>query len=409
MRVCVIGAGFAGLAAADALAAAGTEAIVLEARERVGGRVWSRRPWDGPPIEMGAEFVTDGYRTLPETAASLGLELAPMGMSFGSREPRGGIGAAVPALRAATAAFAAAVAEGDLRGVSVAELLDRLPIDPGARELIGSRIQISYAHRASDIAAGSVRDVEHLFDATEARRVRGGNQGIALRLAARLRPAVRLSCPVQQIAHSPAGVRVATAGGEVEADACVVAVPAPVARRMAYQPALPDWKAGAIARVVSGDAAKLFVPLRRPAAPSSVMAVPEHFWTWTAGEDGGRPATVLGAFAGSGPALAGLAVAAGAERWLQRVGHLRQDLELEESRAVLSTWTDDPWAAGAYSTHTPARPPSDDEALRLPCGRIAFAGEHTAGEWFGTMEGALLSGARAAADVLAMRGGPRER
>jgi monoamine oxidase len=402
MRVCVIGAGFAGLAAADALTAAGVEVMVLEARDRVGGRVWSHRPWDGTRIEMGAEFVTEGYRKLPETAARLGLGLAPMGMSFGKRDPRGGIGATVPALRAATAAFAAAVAAGDLQGVSVAQLLDRLPINPGARELIGCRIQVSYAHPAGDIAADSVRDVEQLFDGSEARRVKGGNQGIALRLAARLGAAVRLSSPARRVAHTPGGVRVSTDGDEVEAEACVVAVPAPVAGGIAFQPPLPEWKAAAIARTVSGHAAKLFVPLSRPAAPSSVMAVPEHFWTWTAGGEDGESAAVMGAFAGSSPALARLAVAAGAQRWLSRVRRLRPDLELDEGGAVLSTWIDDPWACGAYSTRSPGQPRSDDEVLRRPCGRIAFAGEHTAGEWFGTMEGALLSGERAAADVLAM-------
>ena len=92
MRVCVIGAGFAGLAAADALARGGADVTVLDARDRVGGRVWTSHAPNGARIEMGAEFVTAGYTAVPETAARLGLELEPMGMSFTRREPRGGIG-----------------------------------------------------------------------------------------------------------------------------------------------------------------------------------------------------------------------------------------------------------------------------------------------------------------------------
>ena len=90
-RVCVIGAGFAGLAAAAALADGGLEPLVLEARERVGGRVHSRRLANGAVVELGAEFVEDDQQTLVATAARLGLAMAPAGIAYGDREPRGGL------------------------------------------------------------------------------------------------------------------------------------------------------------------------------------------------------------------------------------------------------------------------------------------------------------------------------
>ena len=62
--IAVVGAGFAGLAAADRLAAAGREVLVLEARDRVGGRVWSHRMPNGGVVERGAEFITYGYDEL---------------------------------------------------------------------------------------------------------------------------------------------------------------------------------------------------------------------------------------------------------------------------------------------------------------------------------------------------------
>ena len=78
---------------------------------------------------------------------------------------------------------------------------------------------------------------------------------------------------------------------------------------------------------------------------------------------------------------------------------LRPDLSLEDDGALLSAWPE-----GAYSTVESGRPDGDPEALAAPVGRLAFAGEHTAGHWFATMEGALRSGHRAAADILTAAG-----
>lgn len=387
----MIGAGFAGLAAAEALSLAGVSVTVLEARDRVGGRVWSQRLANGAVIEMGAEFVTEGYTLMPGIVERLGLRLAPMGMSFNLREPHGGLGADPAALAEAVAAAGAAIERGDGDGFSATQLLERLPIDPGARELIACRLQVSYAHPAASIAADAVRDIGHLFVPAEARRVAGGNQSLALRLADGRD--VRLSTSAHRVTATEAGLRV---NGDLDIDAVLVAVPAPAVARIEFSPSLPDWKTGALRRVVYGDAAKLAVPLTEAAPPSSVLAVRERFWTWTARDGDGAVAPVVTAFAGSAPAVAALEVDRGAARYLERVHALRPDLSLDGSRAVLATWPE-----GAYSTREPGRPAGDDDALARPVGRIAFAGEHTAGEWFATMEGALRSGVRAAHDLLA--------
>jgi monoamine oxidase len=77
VRVCVVGAGFAGLAAAAALADGGAEPMVLGARDRVGGRVHSRELAGGAVVELGAEFVERDHHALAATAARLGLALRP--------------------------------------------------------------------------------------------------------------------------------------------------------------------------------------------------------------------------------------------------------------------------------------------------------------------------------------------
>src|SRR3954468_4310207 len=92
MRAVVVGAGLAGLVAADELARAGAEVVVLEARPRVGGRVWSQTLPNGAVVEMGAEYILPGNTAVLELAERLGLGLWDKGMRYGRRDPRGGIG-----------------------------------------------------------------------------------------------------------------------------------------------------------------------------------------------------------------------------------------------------------------------------------------------------------------------------
>jgi monoamine oxidase len=93
-----------------------------------------------------------------------------------------------------------------------------------------------------------------------------------------------------------------------------------------------------------------------------------------------------------------LQTAAGPTRWLDSLERLRPDLDLDTGGAVLSTWDNDPWVRAAYST---SPPPELEAAVERPTGPLAFAGEHTAGEHAGLMEGAIRSGRRAARSLLA--------
>lgn len=399
MRAIVIGAGFAGLAAADALRRGGAEVVVLEARDRVGGRVWSRELGNGAVVELGAEFVLPGNDVLLGLVERFRLGLWEKGMRYGVREPRGAPGVDLEALRRAADAIGAALT-GATRRSSVAELLAGVPLDPAVREAVTARVEISSANTADVVDASALGGLAaHADDVCPS--VAGGNQRLALALAAALGDAVRLQAPVRRVAWSPAGVRAVTEAGEVEGDAAVVAVPASVLGEIAFEPALPEAAGEAFAAVVYGQAAKLFVPLRAPAPPSAVLSVPERYWTWTAtGADGVQP--VVSAFVGSPPALDRLRLDEGAEAWLASLARLRPDLELDTAGAVLSTWHDDPWVRAAYSTRSPCSP--DDVLLTAPVGPLHFAGEHTAGEHAALMEGALRSGLRAAAQILARPG-----
>jgi monoamine oxidase len=406
VRAVVVGAGLAGLVAADELLRAGAEVVVLEARSRVGGRVWSERLPNGAVIEMGAEYILPGNTAIRELAGRFGLGLWDKGMRYGRRDPEGGIGTSHEELAAAMA-----TAEEELGGEgraeqSAEEFLDSIDIPAGAREAILARVEISCANTADRVAAADLGGVAHIDDEPSP-SIAGGNQRLPLALAAELGDALRLGAPVRAIewrggggatgSGEPSGVRVATGSDTVEADVAVIAVPAGVLDQIAFDPPLPRAVAGPLRAVEYGHAAKLFVPLRSPAEPGAVMNVPERYWTWTATGNGGEVQPVVSAFAGSRPALDALEAEAGPSRWLDSLERLRGDLELDTAGAVLSTWADDPWAGAAYST---SPPPEVAAATTRPTGPLAFAGEHTAGEHAALMEGAIRSGRRAALSLL---------
>ena len=146
--------------------------------------------------------------------------------------------------------------------------------------------------------------------------IAGGNQRLAEALADAVgRERIDLGEPVWGIADEGDGVMVATERGSFGADRCVIAVPATVIDRIELRPALPE-ATDALASIVYGHAAKLFVPLPGPVAPSATLAVPDRYWAWTAsGDEDGASQPVVNAFAGSAAALAGLGVEDGSAIW----------------------------------------------------------------------------------------------
>jgi monoamine oxidase len=389
VKVLVVGAGFAGLAAADELARSGADIEVFEARDRVGGRVWSV-PFAGATVERGAEFILPHDRTVLATAERLGLPLVRKGTLYGNREPVGSRPVSRTEVIAAVKRLGSSSHEGTL-----ADVLRAGGLEPSVAEAIQARFEVSCAYPADDLDAAVLSEGAGAFGDFDTWTVAGGNDRIARSLAIGLGDAVRLSAPVRSVAWRDGEVRVAAGDHEAVADAAVIAVPASVLGAIRFEPELGAERSA----VRYGQAAKLFVGLRAPAPPSQVLSVDGRFWCYTQLGRNGEPLPVVGAFAGSPGALEALDLDSGPGRWLEALAALRPDLDLDLDCVLLSTWADDPWVRGAYSAAS-AAVPLDRERLAGPVGPLAFAGEHTAGGWHGLMEGALRSGIRAAQHVL---------
>ncbi len=397
MRAVIIGAGLAGLAAADALRRAGADVEVVEARDRVGGRVWSV-PFGESVIERGAEFILPGNPVLTDTADRFDLRLVRKGTLYGDRTPGGD---AAPVSVTEVSAAAHRLASPAPGAATVEAALGEAGLDPRIADVIRARLEVSSGYPAADLRAEVLEEAGSAFGDFDTHTVAGGNARLAEALAEAVGDRrIRLSAPAAAVRWSATAVTVSTENdGPIEADAAVLAVPASVIDRIRFDPPLPAATAAALRAVRYGQAAKLFVGLRTPAPPSATLSVAERFWCYTQLGPDGHPAPFVAAFAGTAAALGRLDVAAGPDRWLEALAALRPDLELDRSAVLLATWSDDPWVRGAYAAPSAAAPLTGDEGLR-PAGRLAFAGEYTAGPWHGTMEGALRSGLRAARDLL---------
>lgn len=396
-RVGVIGAGFAGLAAADALRAGGAEVTVLEARDRVGGRVWSVPFGEGAVVERGAEFILPGYETMNSLAARFGIPLVLKGTPYGRRVPIGGEAVSQADLEDAFDRLARGEAKDS---ASAADAIAALDLAPRISRLIQTRVAISNGHPADDLGASVLDEGASTFGDFDNHTLAGGNMRLADALAAELGTAVRLSSPVRRVRWSRGAVNIATGHGEVAVDAAVVAIPTAPLAEIEFDPPLEGATARAFRAVTYGQNSKLFLRLRSPAPPSAVMSVAGHFWTYTQLGADGRPAPFVTGYTGTMSAIAELGGSDRPERWVAALIALREDLDVEPEGAMLSSWHDDPWVRGSYSARTLSSPLRDDDLVK-PIGPLFFAGEHTAGEWHGLMEGALRSGRRAAEQVLA--------
>lgn len=419
----VVGAGAAGLAAFDALRAAGCDAVLIEARSRIGGRIRTLHPPDWlAPVEMGAEFIHGAPAELMPFAESPGgRDYAVHGRRLRPVDEMGFAGGDVFEHMHAEAgrpdrSFADFVehchgisAEARRRALAYIEGFEAA--DP-ARISVASLIREQQAEAAEDHAA-SGGDAEWAGP----RRPRGGYG----RCLAALRPrgAVWLRSPIVQIAWRPGEVVLQVAGGRaVRARRAIVTLPLSLLQQGTprFDPPL-EAKRNALDHLVMGGARRITLRLRRAFWPGDLRflfgadAGPRgagHFPTWwTEPIPPGTPgAQITGWAAGRhAAALAGMPVAALAARALAGLARLlgmpAADLRAALIAAHSHDWESDPWALGAYSYAAVGGADAFGDLAQPLADTLFFAGEATdATSHHATVQGALRSGRRAAAEAL---------
>ncbi|HJR75607.1 MAG TPA: NAD(P)/FAD-dependent oxidoreductase [Nitrospiraceae bacterium] len=432
--ICVVGAGLAGLAAAFRLRHQQATVTVLDARDRVGGRVLTIREEfaGGQHAEAGADFIDEGQEEICRLVRALGLDLIPIlrtgfGLAYSQRDrmvqvSRSSLvwnrlaGVLQPLIldyRWSEERWDGVVAKR-LGSLSVADWMKNVHLPRDVSGMLRS-LRGFFLADPTDLSLLSL--VDQLASGTPGRgrmyRIRGGNDRLPLALAATLGDDVRLRHEVLTLAQTNAGVllTVRTASGEervVRAHYAILAVPATKIRSLKFDPALPPSQRSAVTRLRYGPVTKTLLQCDRrfwrgrgrPLAYGTNLPVGA---VWDGNEEQKAKAGILCLMAGG-------SASAEVQEILEKNGPAgllrRLDWLGDSQAAVLAThtvsWERDPWAGGGYAVFDPGYDPALRQWLARPHGRILFAGEYTSFRWQGYMNGAIESGLRAAAEVEAL-------
>jgi monoamine oxidase len=446
--VAIVGAGLAGLTAARRLVAAGRSVVVLEARDRVGGRTLNARLARGHVTELGAQFIGPTHDRIAALAkavdvptfatyntgqdvsifagrhgtypATPGIPTDPdvttiLGPILKLNQLAGAVPVAAP-WKAKRAAELDRQTLEDFKTANIANPIGAAAFDLACRVIWGAEPrELSMLYALAFIAGAGDATTPGSFvrlittpNGAQESRFAGGSQLVSERVAERLGRRVVLATRVRRIVQDTDGVRVIASGLTVSAERAIVTVPPILALDIAFSPVLPRSKV----RLLRG---------LRPGHTIKAEAVyPRPFW---------RDSGLSGQSIGDGPVAAtfdnsppdasigvlmGFVVGAPARRH-HGLSAAQRRAEVLESFAgsfgdaarspvayVEKDWTDDPWTRGCPTAHTPPGVLSRyGPALRRATGRVHWAGSETSAFWQGYMDGAVRSGERAAGEALA--------
>lgn len=425
-RVIVLGAGMSGLVAARALHLAGVDVVVLEGRDRIGGRTHTI-DLEGAAVDLGGSWIHNGAGSpmLP-LVAELGIERMPAsttGIALGAAvlnrvsavfpdvDARNALTAAMAGLFTSAADFDRVERGADLE-LAMAALLPNVDVD--VRGTLGALLamnegkdadEVTFSTFASAFFAGG-GDHEDVMP-------RGGYRRVVDHLAEGLD--IRTAQRVRRVVQGPDGVTVHTTSETFTGTHAIVTVPLGVlkAGTIEFAPRLPAAQAAAIERVGFGALEKVVLAYERPVW--QVDGSPVHMTI----VDAGRPAwpIILDLSTWYGvPVVVGLATGEHGRTLAtmpeaERVAALHETIcelagpDTPEPIAFATTsWATDPFLLGCYANIAPGTDPAqhaiDLAALATPHGRVLFAGEHTCTRGTSTVDSAWITGVREASRLL---------
>jgi monoamine oxidase len=440
--VLVAGAGLAGLAAARDLSMLGADVTVIDARDRVGGRVWTIRDGfsESQHAEAGGDMIDHDHHEIHKLCKEFDLKLTRiLRGGFGyvradasgkprivSRDASRGwarlascLGNVAEPYRLAERRWDSPIAS-DIARKSVARWLDDVRADEELRTttrglrgfFLADPDELSLIALVDEFAqiAGEGPVLRKMY------RIEGGNDRLCTALAAGLGNRLRLNTELVAVSHRGKGVRATLKHGRtispISCDYLVLALPATTLRRVPITPALPAQQHDAIARLKYGRATKTLIQFserfwRVPGRPRAFASALPFGAVWDGGEEQRGRAGILALLAGASASDASQASLArdGAQGFADALDWLgsKRAAMLASCQIV---WEHDPLARGGYAYFDPAFDPALRAWLALPCDHLFFAGEHTSLQWQGYMNGAVESGRRAAAEIAAVHRQP---
>jgi monoamine oxidase len=440
----VVGAGLAGLAAARTAVAAGSSVVVVEARDRVGGRVLNEDIGSGKVVEVGGQWIGPTQDRLAALARELGVETfatyadGDNVIEYGGRlrRYRGTIPRLNPAVlvdfgqaqqrlnlmarRVPLDAPWQARRADRLDGQTLASWMRRNVRTKGGRSLLELGIEAVWAAQPEEMSLlhvlfyiHSAGSLERLFDTeggAQQDRFVGGSQRVAIQMAEELGPdRLILGQPVGTIRYGAEGVVVEAAGAMVRARRAVVAIAPPLAARIAYDPPLPGFRDQLTQRMPLGTVVKCMAiyddPFWRQEGLSgqALSDVGPVRLTYDNSPPDGSPGVLLGFLEGArARELGRLPVE---ERRTAVVGTFARIFGPRAGRPVAyieRLWAEEEWTRGCYGSHMPPGAwTAYGPALRAPIGPLHWAGAEYATVWNGYMDGAVRSGEATTREALA--------
>ena len=444
LDVVVVGAGVAGLTAARHLKAAGREVLVLEARDRVGGRTLGHSLGNGFNVELGGQWIAPTQTTVRGLIAELGLQTFPtydtgagitvrdgnvtryeddsLGLPEGSVEEVGRLFEELEGLSAPvslSSPWLTPEAE-ELDRQTLDSWLTGITNDPITIQLFRTLATANFSAEASEMSllhflfyiksGGGLAVQISTSGGGQDSRVTGGAHLISEHLAAELGDRVRLGVPVRTLSQNEDLVRVGFDGGDEVARRVIVALPPTLAGRLVYRPPLPPLRDGLTQQIPMGSVIKVHV------------VYPTPFWR----NEGlsGFALSFDDPFAvtlDNSPADASCGILVGfiEGAHARRVGGWpmteRRDMVIacltrwygpqaaEPTEYVERDWTIEEYTRGCYGGRLGAGVWTQyGRALAEPVGLIHWAGAETSDVWNGYMEGAVRSGQRAATEALGL-------